>query len=121
MNNAVALYNNYFDSYGKTYDKSALNEKEGSNPNQFKIADDVLPKCLGSKSNFNEANRLTDNTRIDMDEDQVNKKDKKVFNDLNKLIIDISNNKIKEKDAVERLEKNMSGLTQLRQEEKTVF
>ena len=105
VSNAVALYNNYFDSYGKTYDKSALNEKEGSNPNQFKIADDVLSKCLGSKSNFNEAKRLTDNTRIDMDEDQVNKKDKKVFNDLNKLIIDISNNKIKEKDAVERLEK----------------
>ena len=97
MNNAVALYNNYFDSYGKTYDKSALNEKEGSNPNQFKIADDVLSKCLGSKSNFNEAKRLTDNTRIDMDEDQVNKKDKKVFNDLNKLIIDLSNNTIKGK------------------------
>ena len=51
-----------------------------------------------------------------MDEHQVSKKVKKVFNDLNKLIIDISNNKIKEKDAVERLEKNMSGLTQLRQE-----
>ena len=51
-----------------------------------------------------------------MNKDKVSKKDKKVFNDLNKLIIDISNNKIKEKDAVKRLEKNMSGLTQLRQE-----
>ena len=59
---------------------------------------------------------MIDNIRIDMDEHQVSKKVKKVFNDLNKLIIDISNNKIKEKDAVERLEKNMSGLTQLRQE-----
>ena len=71
---------------------------------------------MESKNDFNEAKRLIDNIRIDMDEHQVSKKVKKVFNDLNKLIIDISNNKIKEKDAVERLEKNMSGLTQLRQE-----
>ena len=40
-----------------------------------------------------------------MDKDQVSKKDKKVINDLNKLIIDISNDKMKEKDAVERLGK----------------
>ena len=40
-------------------------------------------------------------------EDKVNKEDKKAFNNLNKLIIDISNNKIEEKDAVERLEKNI--------------
>ena len=71
---------------------------------------------MESKNDFNEAKRLIDNIRIDMDEHQVSKKVKKVFNDLNKLIIDISNNKIKEKDAVKRLEKNMSGLTQLRQE-----
>ena len=71
---------------------------------------------MESKNDFNEAKRLIDNIRIDMDEHQVSKKVKKVFNDLNKLIIDISNNKIKEKDTVERLEKNMSGLTQLRQE-----
>ena len=64
VNNAVALYNNYFDSYEKTYDESALNEKEGRNPNQFKIADDVLPKWLESKNSFNEAKRLIDNIRI---------------------------------------------------------
>ena len=29
MNNAAALCNNYFDSYEKTYNESALNEKEG--------------------------------------------------------------------------------------------
>ena len=105
VNNVVALYNNYFDSYEKTYGESALNEKEGRNPNQFKIADDVLPKWLESKNDFNEAKRLIDNIRIEMDKDQVSKKDKKVINDLNKLIIDISNDKMKEKDAVGRLEK----------------
>ena len=94
MNSAAALYNNYFDSYEKTYDESDLNEKEGRNSNQFKIADDVLQEWLESKNDFNEAKKLIDNIRIDMGEDQVSKKDKKVFNDLNKLIIDISNNKI---------------------------
>ena len=89
----------------KRYDESALNEREGRNSNQFKIADDVLPKWLESKNGFNEAKRLIDNIRIEMDKDQVSKKDKKVINDLNKLIIDISNDKMKEKDAIERLEK----------------
>ena len=37
MNNVVTRYNNYFNSYEKTYDESALHEKEGYDPNQFKI------------------------------------------------------------------------------------
>ena len=49
VNNAVALYNNYFDSYKKTYDEIALNEKEGRNPDQFKIANNELPKWLKPK------------------------------------------------------------------------
>ena len=110
MNNAVALYNNYFDSYEKIYDQSALNEKEGRNPDQFKIANNELPKWLKSKNDFNEVKRLIDDIRIDMNKDKVNKEDKKVFNNSNKLIIDKSNNKIEEKDAVERLEKYISDL-----------
>ena len=83
--------------------------------------DNELPEWLESKNDFNEAKRLIDNIRINMNKDKVSKKDKKVFNDLNKLIIDISNNQTKEKDATIRLEKSMFDLTQLRQEEKTVF
>ena len=49
VNNAVALYNNYFDSYKKTYDEIALNEKEGRNPDQFNIANNELPKWLKPK------------------------------------------------------------------------
>ena len=37
------------------------------------------------------------------------------------MIIDITDNKIEGKDAVERLGKKLSGLTQLRQEEKLFF
>ena len=121
MNNAVALYNNYFDSYEKTYDQSALNEKEGRNPDQFKIANNELPKWLKSKNDFNEVKRLVDDIRIDMNKDKVNKEDKKVFNNSNKLIIDKSNNKIEEKDAVERLEKYISDLEQLGKKQNTDF
>ena len=120
MNNVVTLYNNYFNSYEKTYDEIALNEKEGHDPNQFKIVDE-LPEWLESKNDFNEAKRLIDNIRINMNKDKVSKKDKKVFNDLDKLIIGTSNNKTKEKDAAIRFGKSMFDLTQLRQEEKTVF
>ena len=47
--------------------------------------------------------------------------DKNVFNDLNKLIIDINNNKVKKEDAVERLNKSISDLDQLKQKQNTVL
>ena len=56
-----------------------------------------------------------------MNKVKVSKEDKKVFNDLNKLIIDINNNKVKKEDAVERLNKSISDLDQLKQKESTVL
>ena len=50
-----------------------------------------------------------------MNKVKVGKADKKAFNDLNRLITDISNNKVKKEDAVERLEKSMLDLNQLRE------
>ena len=52
INNVVKLYDNYFDSYGETYDKGDLNEKERRDPKQFKIAgmgDNKLPEWLKLK------------------------------------------------------------------------
>ena len=46
---------------------------------------------------------------------------KEVFNDLDKLIIDINNNKVKKEDAVERLNKIISDLDQPRQKQSTVL
>ena len=54
---------------------------------------------LESKNDFKEEKRLIDNININMNKDKISKKDKKVVNDLNKFITDISNNKTKEKDA----------------------
>ena len=76
---------------------------------------------MESKNDFNEAKRLIDDIRIDINIVKASKEDKKVFNDLNILIIDINNNQVKKEDPVKKLEKNMSDLTQLRQEKKTVF
>ena len=63
---------------------------------------------MESKNDFNEANKLIDDIRIETYKAQVNKGEKKAFNDLNRLIIDINNNKVKEEDAVERLNKSIS-------------
>ena len=67
--------------------------------------DNVLPERLKSKNDFNEAKRLIDDIRTDMNKVEVSKEDKKNFNDLNRLITGISNNKVKKEDGIERLKK----------------
>ena len=71
INNAVALYNNYFDFYKKTFNQtynetlnetfneSNLDERKGYDPYQFKKAS-LLPDWLKLKNDFNEAKRLID-------------------------------------------------------------
>ena len=81
----------------------------------------MLPEWLESKNDFNEAKKLIDDIEVDMNKVKVSKEDKKVFNDLNKLIIDINNNKVKKEDAVERLNKSISDLDQLKQKQSTVL
>ena len=56
-----------------------------------------------------------------MNKVKASKENKKVFNDLNKLIIHINNNKVKKEDAVERLNKSISDLDQLKQKQSTAF
>ena len=76
---------------------------------------------MESKNDFNQAKRLIDDIKIDMNKFKASKEDKKVFNYLNKLIIDINNNVVKKEDAVERLNKSISDLDQLRQKQSTAF
>ena len=128
INDVVALYNNYFDSYKKTFhetrnetfDKTTLNEIKTYDSYQFKIAS-LLPEWLESRNDFNKANGLIDDMRIDMNKVKASKEDKKVLNDFNKLIIDINNNKVKKEDAAERLNKSTPDLDQLKQKQSTVF
>ena len=58
---------------------------------------------------------MIDDIEIDINKVKASKEDKEVFNDLNKLIIDINDNKVKKEDAVERLNKSISDLDQLKQ------
>ena len=48
-----------------------------------------------------------------MNKVKASREDKKVFNDLNRLIIDINNNEFNKEDSVERLNKSISDLDQL--------
>ena len=75
----------------------------------------MLPKWLESRNGITEAKRLIDDIRIEINKVKASNEDKKVFNDLNKLIIDINNNKIEKEDAVERLNKSISDFDQLKQ------
>ena len=64
---------------------------------------------------------MIDDIEVDINKVKASKEDKKVFNDLNKLIIDINNNKVKKEDAVERLNKSISDLDQLKQKQSTIL
>ena len=81
----------------------------------------LLPEWLESKNDFNEAKRLIDDIGVDMNKVKASKENKKVFNDLNKLIMDINNNKIKKEDAVQRLNKSIFDLDQPKQKQSTVL
>ena len=64
---------------------------------------------------------MTDDIGVDMNKVRASKEDKKAFNDLNKLIIDINNNKVKKEDAVEKLDKSISDLDQSKKKQSTVL
>ena len=76
---------------------------------------------MESRNGITEAKRLIDDIRIEINKVKASNEDKKVFNDLNKLIIDINNNKIEKEDAVERLNKSISDFDQLNQKQSTSF
>ena len=64
---------------------------------------------------------MTDDIGVDMSKVRASKEDKKAFNDLNKLIIDINNNKVKKEDAVEKLDKSIPDLDQSKKKQSTVL
>ena len=98
MNNVVKLYDDDLDSYEETNDEGDLNQKEGRK--HFKITgveDNELLEWLKSK-NFNKAKKLINTNNV-----EVRSGDKKVFNNLEKLINDTSSNKVKKDSAIKRL------------------
>ena len=114
MKNVDRLYEKYYNAYKSDYDTvDELNEakKKKFDYKQFKSGDRAdeelkldeeikdlklaaLPKWLSSKNDFNEVAKLIKDIRADTNNVKPGSGDKKVFNDLEKLIYDISNNKV---------------------------
>ena len=86
INNSVKLYNNYFNSYKKTFNEirnetfgeTTLDEIKAYDPYQFKIAS-LLPEWLESTNDFNEAKKSINDIEADINKVKASKEDKKVF------------------------------------------
>ena len=87
----MILIKKTFNETNEAFDKTTLDK---INSYQFKI-EVLLPEWLESKNDFSEAKKLIDDNEADINKIEKSKGDKKVFNDLNKLIIDINDNKVK--------------------------
>ena len=94
----------FYDAYKNDYDTDdELNEakKKKFDYKEFELGakkDEkskltALPKQLRSKNDFKEAIKLIEDIRVDTNNVKSSSGDKKVFNDLNKLINDIKNKK----------------------------
>ena len=81
----------------------------------------ALPKWLNSNNDFNKAIKLINDIRADTSSFKPSSGNKKVFNDLEKLINDIRNNKVKKESVIIRVEKSIAELEQLSQKESPVF
>ena len=80
-----------------------------------------MSKWLTSKNEFNEAIKLIEDIRPDTNNVKSNSGDKKVFNNLDKLINDIKNKKTTEENSIKKIKNIASDLDQQRQKESTVF
>ena len=69
----------------------------------------------------NKAKRLIDDIRIDINKARVSKEDQSIFYGLNRLITDISNNRVNKENALEILKNSMSGLSRVREKQRLFF
>ena len=125
MKNVDDLYEKYYNTYKSDYDTDVeLNDakKKNFDCKQFELVDKTdkeltldeetkdlkltaLPKWLSSKNDFNEAAKLINDNRSRTNKVKPGSGNKKVFNDLNRLINDISNNKVKKESTTKRMKK----------------
>ena len=132
MKNVNELYKNYYNVYKSDYDTNdelTEDKKKKINYKHSEVDDMIskepkptrLPKWLESRNDFYEAIKLINDIRADTNRVRPSSGDEKVFNDLNKLINDIQNSRIKRKDVVERIRNIFSNLNQQRQKKVLFF
>ena len=115
MKNVDELYEKYYNAYKNDFDNDELIEtkKKKIDYKQFELCDKTdkkltldgetkkdeesklteLPKWLHSKNDFKKAIKLTEDIRVDTNNVKSSSSDKKVSNNLHKLINDIKNKK----------------------------
>ena len=144
MKNVDELYEKYYNSYKSNFDNDdQLSEAKNKKINykQFELFNKTdkkltldgetqkdeesklteLPKWLHSKNDFKKAVKLIEDIRADTNNVKSSSSDKKVFNNLHKLINDIKNKKNTRKNAIEKIKNIVSDLDQQRQIESDVF
>ena len=107
-----------FEVSDKTDKKSKL-DGETKNDEEPKLT--ALPKWLHSKNDFKKAIKLIEDIRADTNNVKSSSGDKKVFNNLDKLINDIKNKKTTRKNTIEKIKNIISDLDQQRKKEITAF
>ena len=138
MKNVDELYKNYYNTYKSDYDTDDELKGAKTDHKQFEIDDEMnkeskldektkklelteLPKWLRSKNDFNEARNLITDIGADTNKVKSSSGDEKVFNDLNGLINDIQNKKIKRKSAIKKIRSIISNLDQQKQKKVLFF
>ena len=141
MKNDDEPYAKYYSAYKSDYDTDdELNEakKKKFGHNKLKLVDKAdkelkldeetkelkltaLLKWLSSKNDFNEATKLINDIRADTNNAKTSLGHKKVFKDLEKLINDINNNKVKKEGVAKRMKKSIYDSWQVKQKESTIF
>ena len=130
MKNGGELYRKYYNAYKSDYDTDdELNEakKKKFDYKQFKLVDKTdeelkmdeetkdlkltaLPKWLSLKNDFNGGAKLINDIRDDRNNVKPGYGDKKVFNDLEKLINDMSNDKVKKESVIKTVKRSIAEL-----------
>ena len=103
-----------FELFNKT-DKKLILDGEIKKDEESKLT--AMPKWLHSKNDFKKAIQLIDDIRADTNNVKSNSGDKKVFNNLDKLINDIR----KRKCTIEKVKNIVFDLGQQRQKARTIF
>ena len=134
MKNVDELYEKYYNAYKNDYDNDELNEgkKKKFGYRKFKLFNKTdkkskldgetrkdeepkltaLPKWLRSKNDLKEEIKLIEDIRADTNNVKSSSGDKKVFNNLDKLIDDIKNKKNSRKNTIEKIKNIVSDLDQ---------
>ena len=107
-----------FELFDKT-DKKLKLDGETKKDEESKLTE--LPKWLHSKNDFKKAIKLIEDIRADTNNVKSSSGDKKVFNNLDKLINDIKNKETTRKNTIEKIKNIVSDLDQQRQKESTFF